>query len=83
MQTHRRWISLSFAIVNLIAAVMMLRISWQFRHEWDTPGGLHQIKSESKDEMLRVIHNWGMPTMAVLTSVSGILLWRFGRQVRK
>ena len=82
MQKHKKWFPLLIAVVNLVAAVMFLNMSWRFHRGWDTDGGLHEIKVEYKDGMLRVLHyNW-MPVMALLTSVSGILLWRLTREAR-
>jgi hypothetical protein len=80
MKLKRRFTLVSLAAVNLLVAVMLLVELWGFYHDLDRPGFLRNAADEHKTAMLRNLHYWGIPPIAFLTMVSGVWLWRLGRE---
>ena len=82
MRSYRRFILLSAAIVNLLVAMVLMVELWGFYHDLDRPGFLKNADDKHKIAMLRDMHYWGIPPIALLTVTSGVWFWLLSRETR-
>jgi hypothetical protein len=81
MKSPSRLALLSVAIVNLVVAVILVVELWGF-YRLDRSDVHHRADEQQKTTMLRDIHYWGIPPVALLTITSGLWLWRLSKEVK-
>ncbi len=73
-------ILLLFAGVNLVVALIAAVELWDFYLHFDRPGRLEKTNETQKAAMLRTLHYWGLPPVALLTGASAVVFWRIARK---